>query len=219
VKAGTSPYANLPSLTDLYSQLPVTQPRLTRFGSDVFAVGTGNTDDLPLDLPAGPDYILGPGDNLVLNIWGGRTDRLGRTIDRQGQVEMPELGAIEISGMTIAQAEAAMEKELNRQFHNEHIEISLGRVRTVRIYIVGDVQRPGAYDISALSTPLNALFQSGGPTNRGSLRLMRLYRNNQLIREIDLYDFLLHGVHAIEDRLLPKFATYQQSSIIAGCAT
>lgn len=203
VKAGTSPYANLPSLTDLYSQLPVSQPRLTRFGSDVFAVGTGNTDDLPLDLPAGPDYILGPGDNLVLNIWGGRTDRLGRTIDRQGQVEMPELGAIEISGMTIAQAEAAMEKELNRQFHNEHIEISLGRVRTVRVYIVGDVQRPGAYDISALSTPLNALFQSGGPTNRGSLRLMRLYRNNQLVREIDLYDFLLHGVHAIEDRLLP----------------
>jgi len=105
--------------------------------------------------------------------------------------------------MTIAQAQAAMEKALNTQFQKEHIEISLGRVHTVRVYVVGDVQRPGAYDVSSLSTPLNALYEAGGPTSQGSLRILRQYRGKQLVRETDLYDFLLHGVLPDDQRLLP----------------
>ena len=203
VRPMVSPYANLPSLTDLYSQFPVTQPKLHRFGSDAFLKGTGNANELPMDLPAGPEYVLGPGDTLVLNLWGSRTDRLSRAIDRQGQVELPEAGAIMVSGMTIAQAQSAMEKVLNTQFQKEHVEISLGRVRTVRVYVVGDVQRPGAYDVSSLSTPLSALYEAGGPTSRGSLRIMRQYRGNELIRQLDLYDFLLRGVRSESERLLP----------------
>jgi protein involved in polysaccharide export with SLBB domain len=198
-----SPYANFPSLSDLYSQFPPTQPKLQRFGSDAFLIGTGNANELPMDLPAGPEYVLGPGDMLMLNLWGSRTERLSRAIDRQGQVELPEAGTIMVSGMTIAQAQSAMEKVLNTQFQKEHVEISLGRVRTVRVYVVGDVQRPGAYDVSSLSTPLSALYEAGGPTSRGSLRILRQYRGNELVRQFDLYDFLLRGVRSDSERLLP----------------
>jgi protein involved in polysaccharide export with SLBB domain len=198
-----SPYVGLPSLRDLYSQFPAAQKKLRRFGSDTFVLGTGNANQLPMDLPVGPDYVLGPGDSLVVNIWGGQSSRLERTIDRQGQIALPEAGTITIAGLTIAQAQVAIQKALGTQFQNEHVEISLGRVRTVRVYVVGDVQRPGAYDVSSLSTPLSALYAAGGPTNNGSIRTLRQYRGTALVREIDLYDFLLRGVRSETDRLLP----------------
>ena len=198
-----SPYVNMPSLSDLYSQFPARETKLRRFGSDAFLIGTGNANELPMDLPAGPDYVLGPGDSLIVNMWGGQSSRLNRIIDRQGQIDLPEAGTIMINGMTIAQAQSAIQQALSTQFQSEHVEISLGRLRTVRVYVVGDVQRPGAYDVSSLSTPLSALYAAGGPTNRGSLRILRQYRGDQLVRQIDLYDFLLRGVRSNDDRLLP----------------
>ena len=181
-----SPYGDLPSLHDLYTQIPSAGGRLRRFGSDAFLLGTGNANELPMDLPVGPDYVLGSGDNIVVNLWGGHSDRLSLTIDRQGQIALPEAGTITIDGLTIAQAQSAIQKALSTQFQGEHVEISLGRLRTVRVYVVGDVQRPGAYDVSSLSTPLSALYAAGGPTSRGSLRILRQYRGKQLVREIDL---------------------------------
>jgi protein involved in polysaccharide export with SLBB domain len=198
-----SPYPGLESLKDLYSQFPAAQGKLKRFGSDTFRLGTGNANELPMDLPAGPEYVLGPGDALVLNIWGSTSQRLNRTIDRQGQIALPEAGTITIAGITIAQAQQSIQQALREQFKNISVEISLGRLRTVRVYVVGDVQRPGAYDVSSLSTPLNALYAAGGPTSRGSLRTLRQYRGSQLVREIDLYEFLLRGVRSDVDRLLP----------------
>lgn len=200
----TVPYSNLPSLQDLYTQLlPPDTTRLKRFGSDVFLLGTGNADSLPMDLPAGPDYVLGTGDALVINLWGTQSQTLSQSIDRQGQIVLPEAGTVGIAGMTIDQAQAAIQKVLRTQFKDMHVEISLGRVRTVRVYVVGDVQRPGGYDVSSLSTPLNALYAAGGPTSVGSLRTLLHYRGKHLTREIDLYDFLLRGVGQDDDRLLP----------------
>ncbi len=203
VQRRLSPYRNMPSLADLYSQFPVTEEKLRRFGSDAFLVDSGNANQLPMDLPAGPDYVLGPGDALVVNMWGGRSNRINRIIDRQGQIGLPEAGTVAINGMTITQAQNAIQKALDTQFQGEHVEISLGRVRTVRVYVVGDVQRPGAYDVSSLSTPLNALYAAGGPTSHGSLRVLRQYRGKELVRQVDLYDFLLRGVRSTDDRLLP----------------
>jgi protein involved in polysaccharide export with SLBB domain len=197
-----NPYG-LISLRDLYTQIPSAGGTLRRFGSDAFILGTGNANELPMDLPVGPDYVLGAGDNIVVNMWGGRSDRLSLTIDRQGQIALPEAGTITLDGLTIAQAQSAIQKSLSTQFQGEHVEISLGRLRTVRVYVVGDVQRPGPYDVSSLSTPLNALYAAGGPTSRGSLRILRQYRGTQMVRQIDLYDFLLRGVRSNSDRLLP----------------
>jgi protein involved in polysaccharide export with SLBB domain len=198
-----SPYGDLPSLRDLYTQIPSAGGTLRRFGSDAFVLGTGNANELPMDLPVGPDYVLGSGDNIVVNMWGGRSDRLSLTIDRQGQIALPEAGTITLDGLTIVQAQSAIQKSLSTQFQGEHVEISLGRLRTVRVYVVGDVQRPGPYDVSSLSTPLSALYAAGGPTSRGSLRILRQYRGTQMVRQIDLYDFLLRGVRSNSDRLLP----------------
>jgi protein involved in polysaccharide export with SLBB domain len=203
VEHKTTPYADLPSLSDLYSQFPSAQEKLHRFGSDAFQLGSGNVNQLPTDVPVGPEYVLGPGDYLILNLWGSRNERIARTVDRQGQIGLPEAGSIMISGLTIGNAQVEIEKALNMQFQNEHVELSLGRVRTVRVYIVGDVQRPGAYDVSSLSTLLSALYEAGGPSSRGSLRILRQYRGKQLVREVDLYDFLLKGVREEDDRLLP----------------
>ena len=197
------PYSNLPSLIELYSQIVPSGAKLKRFGSETFLLGTGNTDELPMDLPVGPDYVLGSGDQLVVNMWGGQSNRLDRTIDRQGQIALPEAGTVTVAGLTIAQAQTTIQQALGTQFQNERVELSLGRVRTVRIYVVGDVQRPGAYDVSSLSTALNALYAAGGPTSRGSLRTLRQYRGEQLVREIDLYDFFLRGVRSDLERLLP----------------
>jgi protein involved in polysaccharide export with SLBB domain len=198
-----SPYKDLSSLHDLYTQIPSSGGKLRRFGSIAFLVGTGNANELPMDLPVGPEYVLGVGDSLVVNMWGGHSDHLRLIIDRQGQIALPEAGTITIDGLTIAQAQSAIQKALSTQFQGEHVEISLGRLRSVRVYVVGDVQRPGAYDVSSLSTPLSALYAAGGPTSRGSLRILRQYRGKQLVREIDLYDFLLRGVRSNTDRLLP----------------
>lgn len=198
-----SQYWDMSSLNDLYTQLPARPGRLERFGSDVFASGAGNAKELPIDLPVGPDYVLGIGDSLMVNMWGAHSERLSTFIDRQGQVVLPEAGPILINGLTIGQAQSAIQKALSTQFQDVHVEISLGRLRTVRVYVVGDVQRPGAYDVSSLSTPLSAFIAAGGPTARGSLRILQHYRGKQLVGQVDLYDFLLHGIRSPDDRLLP----------------
>ena len=198
----TNPYPNLPSLDDLYTQMLPPDTSLKRFGSDVFVLGTGNADALPMDLPAGADYVLGPGDELNINIWGSQSESLTAMIDRQGEIALPLVGAIGIAGRTIAQGQQLIRKALETQLQHANVEISLGRVHTVRVYVAGDVQRPGAYDISSLSTPLNALYAAGGPTGEGSLRVLRHYRGTSMIGETDLYSLLLRGVRPGADRLL-----------------
>ena len=199
-----NPYADIPSLYDLNAQyskhslLP-----LERFGQDIFANGTGNFDELPMDLPVGPEYVVGPGDGLAVDIWGGIAQRLERVVDRSGRVDLPEVGTVEVSGKSLGDVQHLVQSVLRQQFRNVNADVSLSRLRTVRVYVVGDVERPGAYDISALSTPLNALYEAGGPTSAGSLRILRHYRGNRLVQEVDVYDLLLHGVRADMPPLQP----------------
>jgi protein involved in polysaccharide export with SLBB domain len=203
-----APY-NLMSLRDLYTQIPGSPEKLKRFGSDVFVhrnmtagLSTGSTTaSQPLDVPIGPDYVIGPGDALNLNLWGGLTQTLPRVVDREGRIMLPEAGEIQVAGLTLGHAESVIQSALQVQFRNAHVAVTVARLRTVRVYVVGDVQRPGAYDISSLATPLSALYAAGGPTSTGSLRVLRHLRNDKLIGEIDLYDFLLHGIRGGDDRL------------------
>ena len=198
-----NPYADIPSLYDLYAQYQRYSPTLDRFGMDVFINGTGNLDELPMDLPVGPDYVIGPGDGLNIELSGAVSERLQRVVDREGRVELPEFGSLEISGRSIGDVQHMVQTALRSQFREVHADISLARLRTVRVYIVGDVQQPGAYDVSSLSTPLNALYTAGGPTTQGSMRVLKHYRGQQLVEDIDVYDLLLHGVRANMQRLLP----------------
>jgi protein involved in polysaccharide export with SLBB domain len=196
----TAPY-NLQSLRDLYTQVPEQSSKLRRFGSDVFLNRGLGTKQTPVDIPIGPDYILGVGDGLIINLWGGITQNFSRTIDREGKIILPEAGEIQLAGLSLDRAKTMIQAALSQQFRDAKVAVTIAHLRTVRVYVVGDVQRPGAYDISSLSTPLNALYAAGGPTSSGSLRIVRQFRGKELIREIDLYDFLLHGVRPDSERL------------------
>ena len=196
-----NPYADVPSLYDLYAQYSKRSPKLERFGEDVFLNGTGNLDELPMDLPAGPDYVVGPGDGLTVSLTGGISQRLQRVVDREGRIALPEVGAVEVSGRSLGDVQHLVQTVLRGQFRGVEADVSLSRIRTVRVYVTGDVERPGAYDVSSLSTPLNALYIAGGPTSGGSLRILRHYRGKQLVQEVDVYDLLLHGIRGDVQRL------------------
>jgi protein involved in polysaccharide export with SLBB domain len=196
----TAPY-NLQSLRELYTQVPEQTSKLKRFGSDMFLDRGLGTKQMTVDIPIGPDYILGAGDGLIVNLWGGVSQSFSRTVDREGKIVLPEAGTIVVAGLSLERAQALVQSALSQQFRDAKVAVTIARLRTVRVYVVGDVQRPGAYDISSLSTPLNALYAAGGPTSIGSLRVARHYRGKELIREVDLYDFLLRGVRTDIERI------------------
>jgi protein involved in polysaccharide export with SLBB domain len=196
----TAPY-NLQSLRDLYTQVPEQTAKLKRFGSDMFLNRGLDTKQMSVDIPIGPDYILGVGDGLTINLWGGVSQSFSRTVDREGKIVLPEAGTIVVAGLPLERAQALVQSSLSQQFRDAKVAVTIARLRTVRVYVVGDVQRPGAYDISSLSTPLNALYAAGGPTSIGSLRVARHFRGKELVREVDLYEFLLRGVRPDTERI------------------
>ncbi len=194
-----APY-NLRSMRDLYTQIPDPAARLKRFGSEVFVnrnvvVSRGlSAGDTPLDVPLGPDYVVGPGDTLTIDMWGSVTVAVTRLVDRNGRILLPEAGSVQVAGLTLDRAQSLILSALQKQYRNAQAVVTVSHLRSVRVYVVGDVQRPGGYDISSLATPLSALYAAGGPTAAGSLRTLRHFRGQQLVEEVDLYDFLLHGL-------------------------
>ncbi|MBI3669138.1 MAG: polysaccharide biosynthesis/export family protein, partial [Acidobacteria bacterium] len=140
-----NPYADIPSLYDMYTQVSARPPVLGRFGMDVFRNATGDADLLPMDLPAGPDYVVGPGDGLAINLWGGVAQRLYRIVDREGRLSLPEVGPILVNGRTMGEVQQAVQQILRTQFRDITADVSLSRLRTIRVYVVGDVEQPGAY--------------------------------------------------------------------------
>ncbi len=196
-----NPYEQIPSLYDMYLQAAARPPSVERFGMQIFQNGTRDLQMIPMDLPVGPDYVLGPGDGISIDLWGGVARRFYQAVDREGRVSLPEVGPLLVAGKSLAEVQQAVQKTLRTQFRDVSADVSLSRLRTIRVYIVGDVMKPGAYDISSLSTPLNALFAAGGPTGRGSLRILKHYRGNELVQDVDVYDLLLQGVKGNIERL------------------
>jgi len=196
-----NPYAEIPSLYDLYVQASAPAKSLERFGMDVFRHGAANPETLPMDLPVGPEYVLGPGDSLSIDLWGGVSQRLFRVVDREGRLLLPEAGPLLVSGRTLGEVQFAVQQAMRTQFRDASADVSLSRLRTIRVYVVGEVASPGAQEISSLSTPLNALAAAGGITSRGSLRTLKHYRGSRLVQEIDAYDLLLKGVRRDLERL------------------
>jgi polysaccharide biosynthesis/export protein len=191
-----NPYADVPSLYDMYVQAAALQRPAKRFGLDVFRNSINEPDIIPIDLPVGPDYVVGPGDTLSIDLWGGISQHLTRTVDRQGRISLPESGPVPVSGRNLGDVQTSVQRILRGQYRDISADVSVSRLRTVRVYVVGEVAEPGAYDVSSLSTPLNALIAAGGITPRGSMRQLKHYRGKELIQEVDAYDLLLHGVRS-----------------------
>ncbi len=145
------------------------------------------------DVPVGPDYVLGPDDELRLNIWGAMETTYVATVDHYGRIYLPTVGPVRVWGLTFSQAEKLIQIKLSQYYKGFQISVTMGHLRTIKIYVVGEANQPGAYTISSLSTITNALFAAGGPNKSGSLRNIELKRNHHTECVFDFYDFLLHG--------------------------
>jgi protein involved in polysaccharide export with SLBB domain len=193
------PFRDLPALHDLYKQSVADQRELERFGAALFRNSVAVAGDkAPIDIPVGPDYVIGPGDELVVEYWGATSQRLQLTVDREGRVVLPDAGVVVAAGRTLSDVQRDVSRLLTRQLRNIVVDVTLGKLRTVRAYVVGDVKNPGAYDISSLSTCLSALIIAGGPTETGSYRTVKHYRGSKLMEEVDLYDLMLKGVSSAQ---------------------
>ena len=165
---------------------------LKQFGYDFFknsAQLVGNMDNLPV----GGDYNIGPGDVLSITLWGAVNTRLELTVDRNGEITIPKVGAVKVWGVTYDQVKILIDKAISQYFKNYELNVTLGKLRTIQVFVVGEVEFPGGYPVSSLATAVNALSAAGGPTKGGSLRSIKVSSKGKPPIEIDLYDILLRG--------------------------
>jgi polysaccharide biosynthesis/export protein len=175
---------------------------LPLFGYDLFLRGPSTF--APLDgVPVTPDYVIGPGDEILIRAWGQVDIDYRTVVDRNGTIHIPQVGTLTVRGLRYQDLHGFIRASIARIFRNFELSVNLGQLRSVQIFVVGHARRPGAYTVSSLSTLVNALFASGGPSTRGSMRRIQLKRGNEVITEFDMYDLLLRGDKSKDARLLP----------------
>jgi len=161
----------------------------------------------PVDtLPVSPDYLVGPGDEVKISIWGKINADYTAEIDNDGKISVYQIGMLYLTGLTFSEVKETIEKAFSRNYRPEEVKInvSLGRLRTITVFVVGKAQKPGSYTVSSLSTLINALFAAGGPSKNGTMRDIQVKRNGVTITNFDFYDFLLKGDKTKDIRLLPE---------------
>ena len=172
------------------------------FGYDLFQ-GVPSTFAPVKDIQVPIDYVVGPGDTFNIQLYGNETASYSLTVGRDGQIKFPKLGPISVSGMGFDAARAALEHRVAQQLIGTQVSITMGDLRSIRVFVLGEAEKPGSYTVSGLSTMTNALFVSGGVKTIGSLRNIELKRNGHLVSVLDLYDLLLHGDTSGDRQLMP----------------
>jgi protein involved in polysaccharide export with SLBB domain len=175
---------------------------LKPFGYDLFK-GRSSTFAPFTDVPVPSEYIVGAGDQLVVQLFGSTNRNLRLTVTREGNVNFPELGPIQVAGRTFAQVAADIESRVAKQMIGVHASVSMGDTRSIRVFVMGETNRPGSYTVSGLATITSAIYAAGGVKPIGSLRDVQLKRNGRLVRRLDLYDLLLKGDTSNDASLLP----------------
>jgi len=197
-----------PDLADYFVKLtlmrllPTGQEALKPFGYDLFE-GVPSTFAPVSDIQVPVDYIVGPGDTLDIQLYGNEPYTYELTVERDGRINFPKLGPIMVSGMTFDAAREVIEQRVAKQLIGSHVSVTIGDLRSIRVFVLGEVNKPGSYTVSGLSTMTNALFVSGGVKKIGSLRNIELKRDGRLVTTLDLYDLLLHGDTSGDRQLLP----------------
>ena len=166
-------------------QLPIFGASLFREPPSTFA---------PVDnIPVTPEYVIGPGDELRLQIWGQVNNQGSYIVDRTGAIAVPQIGTVHVAGLRFADLNSFLRSQFGRVFRNFDINVNLGQLRSIQVFVVGQARQPGSYTLGSLSTLVNALFASGGPLPQGSLRDIQLRRGSTTVVHFDLYDLLLRG--------------------------
>ncbi|EKZ9010133.1 SLBB domain-containing protein [Vibrio alginolyticus] len=175
---------------------------LKRFGLDLFA-GSPTTFAPISDVPVPADYTVGAGDEIVIQLFGKENTTHRLRVNRAGIINFPSLGPVQVAGMTFPDVRDSLNQRVKEQMIGVRSDISLGEMRTMQVFVMGDAFKPGAYTVSALTTISQAIYYSGGFSESGALRDVQLKRNGQVIRKLDMYDLLLKGDARNDIRLLP----------------
>jgi protein involved in polysaccharide export with SLBB domain len=158
----------------------------------------------PLDqVPVTPDYVIGPGDELRVRVWGQVSFNANVRVDRSGAIYLPHVGEIHVAGLPFSELDDHIRSGIARVFRNFELNVDLGQLRSIQVFVVGQARSPGAYTVSSLSTLVNAVFASGGPNLQGSMRHIQLKRGSVTVTDFDLYDLLLNGDKSKDVHLLP----------------
>jgi len=165
---------------------------LPLFGFDLFSK-EAKTFAPVNDIPVTPDYTIGPGDELILHVWGQIELMEKMVVDRNGMISIPKVGRVSVAGVRYQNLQPHIKAAVGQMFRNFEVDVSLGKLRSIQVFVVGQAMLPGHYTVSSLSTLVNALFASGGPSVKGSMRHIQLKRSGQVVTEFDIYDLLLKG--------------------------
>ncbi len=180
--------------------LPIYGAKLFRNPPSTFA---------PLNMvPVTPDYVIGPGDELLIQVWGQVTLNSRYIVDRSGSIYIPQVGTVHVAGLSFAQMQDYLKAQMGRVFRNFDLNVNLGQLRSIQVFVVGQARRPGSFTISSLSTLTNAIFATGGPTPQGSMRHIQLKRAGKVIVDFDMYDLLQRGDKSKDVQLLPGDVIY-----------
>ena len=188
--------------TDEY---PDTQPykikKLTQFGYNFFRPSSIGFSPLS-DVPVGDNYLIGPGDRIILNLWGSVEGTYELDVNRSGEIFLPKVGDIKVYGIPFAKLHDVIRAGLAKNFKDFGLNVTMGKLRKIKVFVVGEVKAPGDYNMSSLSTLINALSAAGGPLKTGSLRNIQVKRGGKVVETADLYDFFLKGDKSKDIRLL-----------------
>lgn len=173
---------------------------LRQFGYDLFNKTMSSFAPAAMQ-PVGPDYIIGPGDQFTMTLWGTTEGIFTVQVTKEGNITLPKVGVVPVAGVRFGELERTLRKHLSRYYANFNLSVAMGTIKTITIYVVGEVENPGSYSLSSLTTAYGALFAAGGPSKKGTLRSVQVLRSGKLIKTIDLYDFLLKGDRSQDLRL------------------
>jgi protein involved in polysaccharide export with SLBB domain len=158
----------------------------------------------PLNMtPVPSNYVIGPGDELRVRVWGQITFQANLQVDRAGEVYLPQVGPVHVAGMPFSDLDGHLRQAIGRVYRNFDLTADIGQIRSIQVYVAGQARRPGVYTVSSLSTLVDALFVSGGPSIQGSMRHIELRRGSDVVTDFDLYNLLVHGDKSKDVKLLP----------------
>lgn len=162
------------------------------FGRDIFN-NKALTFEPQMNMATPQNYVLGPGDQLIIDIYGSSQETMKLTVSPDGDITIPEFGPVNVSGLTVAAAQSRIRSRLGDYFQSSNIKTSLGQIRTIQVNVMGEVRVPGTYALSAFATVFHALYRAGGINSLGTLRNIKVFRQGRQISTVDVYQFILNG--------------------------
>ena len=193
----------MPDTLDLYNEMYAKESSKKIFGHDIFS-NKKLSFEPNLNIATPQNYRLGPGDEVIVDVWGASQNTIQETISPDGAIQVDGVGPVYLSGMTVKEANEYLKSELETIYSDPdtQLKLTVGQIRGIQVNVMGEVENPGTYTLSSFATVFHALYQAGGMNEIGTLRSVKVYRNNQLLATLDIYDYILNGKMADDVRLM-----------------